>query len=58
MINKALSISVAVVSLGASAALAGGFTDRLASERMTVVQVDRAQGRFLCAEHGRWTAIA
>ena len=58
MINKTLAISVAVVSLGASAALAGGFTERLASERMTVVQVDRAQGRFLCAEHGRWTAIA
>jgi len=58
MINKALAISVAVVSLGASAALAAGFTERMATERMTVVQVDRAQGRFLCAEHRRWTAIA
>ena len=58
MISKTLAISAAVVSLGASAALAAGLTEQMASERMTVVQVDRAQGRFLCAEHRRWTAIA
>jgi hypothetical protein len=58
MIKNALWISVAAVALGASAAGAGGFTERMATERMTVVQVDRAQGRFLCAEHGRWTRIA
>ena len=58
MMRKALWISVAAVSLGSSAALAGGFTERLATERMTVVQVDTVGGRFLCAEHRRWTRIA
>jgi hypothetical protein len=57
MIKKALWISVAVVSLGASAAVAAGLTERMAAERMTVVQVDRAEGRFLCAEHRRWTRV-
>ena len=58
MMRKALWISVAAISLGTSAALAGGFTERMATERMTVVQVDPAGGRFLCAEHRRWTRIA
>lgn len=58
MIKKALWISVAAVSLGASAAVAAGLTERMATERMTIVRVDRADGRFLCAEHGRWTRIA
>ena len=58
MMRKALWISVAAVSLGTSAALAGGFTERMAAERMTVVQVDPGDGRFLCAEHRRWTRIA
>jgi hypothetical protein len=58
MIEKALWIGVAVVSLGASAAVAAGLTEQMAAERMTVVQVDRAAGRFLCAEHRRWTRVA
>ena len=28
------------------------------TERMTVVKVDRAQGRFLCAEHRHWTWVS
>jgi hypothetical protein len=58
MINKVLSISVAVLSLGTSVAVAASLTDRLATERMTVVQVDRSQHRFLCAEHRHWTRIS
>jgi len=57
MIKKALWIGVAVVSLGTSAAVAAGLTEQMATERMTVVQVDRTEGRFLCAEHRRWTRV-
>jgi hypothetical protein len=35
-----------------------GLTERLQAERMTVVQVDRSRGQFLCAEHRRWTQVA
>jgi hypothetical protein len=41
-----------------SAALATGLTERMQAERMTVVQVDRSRGQFLCAEHRRWTQVA
>ena len=58
MITRTLSISVAVVTLATSAALAAGLTERLQTDRMTVVKVDRANQRFFCAEHQRWTRIA
>ena len=58
MISKAISISVGVLSLATSAALATGLTERMQAERMTVVQVDRSRGQFLCAEHRRWTQVA
>jgi hypothetical protein len=58
MISKAISISVGVLSLATSAALATGLTERMQAERMTVVQVDRSRGHFLCAEHRRWTQVA
>ena len=48
MISKAIAMSVAAVSMVTSAAFAADLTERLMSERMTVVKVDRAQGRFLC----------
>jgi ABC-type sugar transport system substrate-binding protein len=53
---KALSISVAILSLAASAALAAGLTERLQGERMTVTKVDG--DRFFCAEHQRWTQFS
>jgi hypothetical protein len=58
MMRQALSISVAAIALGTSAALAASLTERMATDRMTVVQVDRIGGRFLCAEHRRWTRVA
>jgi threonine/homoserine efflux transporter RhtA len=58
MISKVLSISVAVVSLATSAAVAASLTERMGTERMTIVRVDRAQHRFLCAEHRHWTRIS
>jgi ABC-type sugar transport system substrate-binding protein len=53
---KALSISVAILSLAASAALAAGLTERLQTSRMTVTKVDG--DRFFCAEHQRWTQFS
>ena len=55
--RNALSISVVAVSLATSTALAAGLTERLQTERMTVVQVDRSGSRFLCAEHRRWVRV-
>jgi hypothetical protein len=47
-----------VVFVAASAALAAGLTERLQTERMTVVKVDRAAGQFQSAEHRRWMTVA
>jgi len=58
MLMRALSIGVMAVAVAASAAVAAGLTDRLQAERMTVVKVDQAAGRFYCAEHRRWTRVA
>ena len=57
MIRKAISMTLALASL-ATPALAADLTERVMTERMTVVKVDRAQGRFLCAEHRHWTWIS
>jgi hypothetical protein len=58
MMFKAIAVSVATVSIASSSALAADLTERIMSERMTVVKVDRAHGRFLCAEHRHWTWIS
>ena len=58
MITRTLTISVAVLSLATSAALAASLTERLQTERMTVVKVDRANQRFFCAEHRHWTRVS
>ena len=57
MVKRTFPVSLAVVMMAASAALAAGLTDSLQAERMTVVKVDHAAGRFQCAEHRRWTAV-
>jgi hypothetical protein len=56
MLKRTFPFSLAVVVMAASAALAAGLTDRLQTERMTVVRVDHDAGRFQCAEHRRWTS--
>ena len=58
MVTRVLCITTAVVSLAVSAAVASGLTDQLQTSRMTVVQVDRSAGKFLCAEHRRWTVVS
>jgi hypothetical protein len=57
MLTRTISIGVAIVTMAASAALAANLTERLQGERMTVVGIDQAVGRFLCAEHRRWTPV-
>jgi hypothetical protein len=58
MTNRALAIGVVVLALATSSAHAAGLTERVQSERMTVVKVDAVRGRFLCAEHGRWMRVS
>ena len=59
---KRLSTALAIVAVAGSAAIAtaaaGTLTDLMQSSRMTVMQVDRASGQVLCAEHRRWTTVA
>ena len=56
MLKRTLPFSLAAVVMAASAALAADLTDSLQAERMTVVKLDHAAGRFQCAEHRRWTS--
>ena len=58
MVTRVLSITTAVVSLAVSAAVGASLTDQMQTARMTVVQVDKSAGKFLCAEHRRWTAVS
>ena len=58
MVSKAISISVVVLALATSAALAASITERMQTERMTVTKIDRESGQFFCAEHQRWTRIS
>ena len=55
---RTLALAVGVVFVAASAAVAAGWTERLQTERMTVLKVDRASGQYLCVEHQRWTSVA
>ena len=57
MVTRVLSITAVVLSLAASAAVAGNLTDHLQATRMTVLRVDQDTGKFMCAEHRRWTAL-
>jgi hypothetical protein len=52
---RTVTIAMGMVVVAASAALAAGLTERLQTERMTVLKVDRASGQFQCVEHRRWT---
>jgi hypothetical protein len=42
----------------APATTTAGLTEQMQQNRMTVVKVDPAAGRFMCAEHLRWTPVA
>ena len=55
---RTLAMTVGMVFAAASAALAAGWTERLQTERMTVLKVDRAAGQYQCVEHQRWTSVA
>jgi len=57
---KRISIGVTILCLAtaAVAGASGGLTDLMQTSRMTVVKVDAGTGAFLCAEHGKWTAVS
>jgi hypothetical protein len=57
MRTRTLTISLAVVAMAASGAAAATLTEQLQTERMTVIGLDHAAGRFQCAEHRRWTQV-
>jgi hypothetical protein len=56
-LTTAISAGVVVATMTVSVAVAG-ITDRLQSDRMTVLNVDRAAARFQCVEHRTWTPVA
>ena len=47
----------ATAAISATVVAASGITERLESQRMTVLKTDLATGRFLCAEHRHWTPV-
>ena len=47
MVTRAIGIIMTATMLGASAASAGSLTDELQTNRMTVVEVDKAAGAVL-----------
>jgi hypothetical protein len=55
-VTTALSAGVVVATMTVSVAVAG-ITDRLQSDRMTVLNVDRVSARFQCVEHRTWTPV-
>jgi hypothetical protein len=57
MVIRAISAGAVAVVVAASAAMAAGLTERLQTSRMTVLQVDKASGKFMCVEHYKWTAV-
>ena len=46
------------IAAAASVSFAAGLTERLQTDRMTVLKVDRAGNRVQCVEHRKWTAVA
>jgi hypothetical protein len=59
---RMLPIGVAVVMMitaaASSAATVENLTDQVQRTRTRVVKVDRAAGRILCADSGRWLPVA
>lgn len=50
-------LGLATLALTGSALGAVTFTERFEAQRMTVTEVDRDAGAFLCAEHRRWIPV-
>jgi hypothetical protein len=55
--KTALWASVVVAAMTGSVAVAG-ITERLQTDRMTVLNVDRTSGSFQCVEHRTWTPVS
>jgi len=52
-----LFILSATTAISAAVVAASTLTERLDTQRMTVLKTDLASGRFLCAEHRHWTPV-
>jgi len=52
-----LFVLSATAAISATVVAASNLTERLESQRMTVLKTDLATGRFLCAEHRHWTPV-
>jgi hypothetical protein len=58
MLKRVLSTGLAVLSLTGSAVFAQDGGEAADRHRMTLVRIDAARGRVMCAEHQRWIAVA
>ena len=54
---RCVLLGLATLALTGSALAAVSFTERVEARRMTVLEVDRDAGAFLCAEHRRWIPV-
>jgi hypothetical protein len=52
-----LFVLSATTAISATVVAASSLTERLDTQRMTVLKTDLASGRFLCAEHRHWTSV-
>lgn len=57
MLMRRLWIVGAMLVLATPALGAQSLTDRLHTGRMTVLQINRETGQFLCVEHRHWTSV-
>lgn len=61
MFKRVLSTTVFVLSsavaVSGTVVAAGTLTERLETQRMTVLKTDLATGRFLCVEHLKWSPV-
>ena len=58
MIPIGVAMALLITAAVSSAATVENLTDQVQRGRMTVVKVDRAAGKVLCAESGRWVPVA
>jgi len=52
-----LFVLSATTAISATVVAASSLTERLDTQRMTVLKTDLSTGRFLCVEHRHWTPV-
>jgi len=53
-----VAVAMMITAAASSAATVENLTDQVQRARTKVVRVDRAAGKILCAESGRWVPVA